>query len=46
MIAVQMRDEDPINIRVGYRRGHDLSRRALATIKQPRRRLLAVGVEP
>jgi hypothetical protein len=41
-----MRDENPINIRMGDGRGHDLPRRALATIKEPRRRLLAVGVQP
>ena len=44
-----MRDEYPINIRMGDGRGHDLGGSlvdALATIKEPRRRLLAVGVQP
>tara|TARA_B100000405_G_C16418001_1_gene313071 strand:+ start:294 stop:473 length:180 start_codon:yes stop_codon:yes gene_type:complete len=41
-----MRDENPINIRMGDGRGHDLPCGTFAAVKEPRRRLLAVGVQP
>jgi hypothetical protein len=41
-----VRDEYSINIRMGDGRGHDLPCGTFSAIKEPRRRLLAVGVQP